>query len=265
VIFHAAAYKHVPLMEYNQDEAVLNNVIGTRNLLAAAENGGVPRLVFISSDKAVDPTNVMGATKRVCELMVQHAARRTGYRYSVVRFGNVLGSRGSVVPLFQSQIAAGGPIMVTHPEVSRYFMTIPEAVQLVLQAGALSLGSEVFVLDMGQPVRIYDLACDLIRLHGLEPGRDVQIVFTGLRPGEKLHEALYTHAERVQPTSYPGIQVVTEEPPIRPEELNKVLDELELLARECRLSELSDLLYWVAVRERIERKEDVWPQPEPAK
>ncbi len=255
VVFHTAAYKHVPALEANEDEAVLNNVVGTRHLIAAAEAGGVTRLVFISSDKAVEPVGVMGATKRIGELIVQHAARRNGRPYVVVRFGNVLGSRGSVVPLFQAQIAAGGPVTVTHPEVTRYFMTIPEAVRLVLQAAALGQGGEVFVLDMGQPLRIYDLACDLIRLHGLEPERDIPIIFTGLRPGERLHEALYTRAEEVRHTSHPGIQVATQEPPVPARELEIVLDELERLAQERRLAELRDLLTWVALRQQIERGE----------
>ncbi len=255
VIFHAAAYKHVPMMEHNQDEAVLNNVVGTRHLVAAAEAGQVPRLVLISTDKAVEPVSVMGTTKRVGELIVQHAARRTGHAYVVVRFGNVLGSRGSVVPLFQSQIAAGGPVTITHPQITRYFMTIHEAVRLVVQAATLGKGGEVFVLDMGDPLRIYDLACDLIRLHGLEPELEIPIVFTGLRPGDKIHEALYTAAERVRPTAHPGIQVATEEPPIPSQELEVVLDELERLAAERRLPELHDLLTWVAVRQTIERED----------
>jgi FlaA1/EpsC-like NDP-sugar epimerase len=251
VIFHAAAYKHVPLMESNQDEAVLNNIMGTRNLLDAAEAEGVPRLVFISSDKAVEPASVMGATKRIGELLVRDAAQRTGRPFVVVRFGNVLGSRGSVVPLFQEQITAGGPVTVTHPDVTRYFMTIPEAVRLVLQAGALGLGGEVFVLDMGEPVRIYDLARDLIRLHGYEPERDVPIVFTGLRPGEKLHEKLYTAAEHTQDTPHPGIRVATHESELFFSELESFVGELEQLATERRLPELQERLLWLTTLEAV--------------
>jgi FlaA1/EpsC-like NDP-sugar epimerase len=242
VIFHAAAYKHVPMVEWNEDEAVVNNVVGTRNLLAAAGAAGVERLVMISSDKAVNPVNVMGATKRLGELMVQHTARSSGRAYVVVRFGNVLGSRGSIVPLFQEQIASGGPVTVTHPEVTRYFMTIPEAVRLVLQAGALGSGGETFVLDMGEPVRIYDLACDLIRFYDMEPERDISIVFIGLRPGEKLHEALYTEAEQIQRTPHPGIRVAKETPTMSGAELDAALDELERLARCRRKGELCSLL-----------------------
>jgi FlaA1/EpsC-like NDP-sugar epimerase/lipopolysaccharide/colanic/teichoic acid biosynthesis glycosyltransferase len=255
VIFHTAAYKHVPLLEANEDEAVLNNVIGTRNVVETAEAAGVPRLVFISSDKAVEPASLMGATKRLGELIVQYAARRSGHQYEVVRFGNVLGSQGSVVPLFQDQIAAGGPVTVTHPQVSRFFMTIPEAVRLVLQAATLGHGGEVFVLDMGEPVRIYDLACDLVRLNDMEPERDIPIVFTGLRPGEKLHETLYTQAEQIRATRHAGILVATEGPPIPEAELAVVLDELEQLAGERRLSELRDLLEWVTLRQKVERLE----------
>ena len=191
VVFHAAAHKHVPLMEANVEEAISNNIQGTRNIVEVALSYNIERLVMISSDKAIRPTSVMGATKRMAELVVLDAAQRSGLPYSVVRFGNVLGSRGSVVPRFKRQILRGGPVTITHPDMKRYFMTIPEAVHLVLQAAAIGVGNEVFVLNMGEQVRILDLAEDLIRLSGLEPGRDIEIQFTGIRPGEKLYEELW--------------------------------------------------------------------------
>lgn len=198
VVFHAAAHKHVPLMEISPAEAVKNNVAGTKNLIESADAHGVKRFVLLSSDKAVKPANVMGATKRICEMIVQTYALRTQMKCMVVRFGNVLGSRGSVIPLFEEQIAAGGPVTITDPEITRYFMTIPEAAQLVLQAGGIAENGAIFVLDMGEPVKILDLAHMLIRYHGLEPEKDIPIKIIGLRPGEKMHEELMNPFEKAQ-------------------------------------------------------------------
>ncbi len=204
-IFHAAAHKHVPLMEENVVEAVTNNVLGTRNVVDAALDAETKHLVNISTDKAVRPTSIMGVTKRIAEKIVANAATTENRNFVSVRFGNVLGSRGSVIPTFLKQIAAGGPVTVTHPEMRRYFMTIPEAVQLVLQAGALSSGGELFVLDMGEMLKISDLARDLIRLSGLEEGVDITIEYSGVRPGEKLYEEVLFGGEDVRPTNHPKV------------------------------------------------------------
>jgi len=207
VVFHAAAYKHVPLLETdNAWEALRNNVVGTQVVAAAAQAYGVDRFVLVSTDKAVNPTNVMGATKRLAEMACQAMQQHTGTRFVLVRFGNVLGSSGSVIPKFQKQIEAGGPVTVTHPDITRFFMSIPEAAQLVLQAGLMGEGGEIFVLDMGEPVRIAELAKLMIRLSGVDEDR-IRIEYTGLRPGEKLHEELLADNESTLPTPHPKLRI----------------------------------------------------------
>jgi FlaA1/EpsC-like NDP-sugar epimerase len=232
VVFHTAAHKHVPLMEVNVEEAVINNILGTRNIVEVSLNNEVDRLVMVSTDKAIRPSSVYGATKRVAEMLVLDAAHRSGVPFTVVRFGNVLGSRGSVIPLFKRQIAAGGPVTITHPDMKRYFMTIPEAVHLVLQASTMGQGGEVFVLNMGEQVRILDLAEDLIRLSGLEPGKDIEIVFTGIRPGEKMSEELWDQWASYEPTTHPDIVLLAAEDILSGEALARTVEELIHLARE---------------------------------
>ncbi|MBI3837561.1 MAG: polysaccharide biosynthesis protein [Planctomycetia bacterium] len=224
VVFHAAAHKHVPMMEYNPGEAIKNNVLGTRSLAELADQHGVQEFVMISTDKAVNPTSVMGVSKQLAERFVHAFSEVANTKFVVVRFGNVLASNGSVVPIFQEQIRHGGPITVTHPEIERFFMTIPEASQLVLQAAAMGKGGEIFVLDMGESVRIVDLARDLIRLSGLNPD-DIEIKFTGLRPGEKLYEELYFEDEEMQPTPHPKVFVAYH----RPYKLDEVRDAIGAL------------------------------------
>ena len=250
IIFHAAAHKHVPLMELNPPEAITNNVLGTKNLLDLAIKYNVSNFVMVSTDKAVNPTNVMGASKRTAEMLVLKAARTSAKPFAVVRFGNVLGSRGSVVPTFKRQIAKGGPVTITHPEVCRYFMTIPEAVQLVLQASVLNIQNsqgQIFMLNMGQPVKIVDLARDLIGLSGYEVGKDIDIVFTGLRPGEKLYEELLVKGEEYDPTTHEKVLVVKNASRIIPPNLDTTIDIL------CKAAEINDVNLIIFLLDRLVR------------
>jgi FlaA1/EpsC-like NDP-sugar epimerase len=242
VVYHAAAHKHVPLMEVNVEEAVTNNIVGTHNVVDASLDYDSERLVFVSTDKAVEPRSIYGATKRLAENVVRDAAYRSGRPFVAVRFGNVLGSRGSIVPIFKRQIARGGPVTVTDPEMKRFFMTIPEAVHLVLQASSMGKGGELFVLGMGEQVRILDLAEDLIRLSGLEPGEDIEIVFTGIRPGEKLSESLWDDGIEYLPTDHPDILRVEEDLALEGEALQSSMGELMRLAVEGDAQALVGLL-----------------------
>ena len=241
IVYHAAAHKHVPLMEDSPDEAIKNNVFGTLKTVLAADATGVERFVLISTDKAVNPTNIMGASKRICEMIIQTYNKRSQTEFVAVRFGNVLGSNGSVIPLFKKQIAEGGPVTVTHPDIIRYFMTIPEAVSLVLQAGAYAKGGEIFVLDMGEPVRILDLAENMIRLSGYVPYQDIYVVFTGLRPGEKLYEEMLMDEEGLKETENKLIHIGQ---PIDIDE-EKFLAQLDSLYKEI-LTEPADIRARVA-------------------
>lgn len=256
LVFHAAAHKHVPLMEQSPLEAIKNNVFGTYHVVNICDEFKVKKFVLISTDKAVNPTNIMGATKRICEMMVQAKNKVSQTEYAAVRFGNVLGSNGSVVPLFKKQIAAGGPITVTHKEITRFFMTIPEAVELVLQAMTYAKGGEIFVLDMGEQVKIYDLAESLIKLSGLVPNKDIKIEITGLRPGEKLYEEILMNEEGLEKTSHDKIFVAE---PFNismtdiEEKLKILLDLLD--KKECNKMEIKTIMKEVVPTFQIKKEE----------
>jgi FlaA1/EpsC-like NDP-sugar epimerase len=242
VVFHAAAYKHVPMMETQPWEAIFNNIVGSQTLLDLCHLNGVDRIVVVSTDKAVRPTNIMGASKRIVELLTQIYAREYNSRCMAVRFGNVVGSAGSVLPLFQKQIERGGPVTVTHPEVTRYFMTIPESAQLILQAGAIGNGGEIFILKMGTPVRIEDMARDLIRMSGLKPDLDIEVKYIGLRPGEKLYEELITEGEGITETEHDEIMVLECENGLCLEDIRGYVEELVRLAEACDAEEIKKAL-----------------------
>jgi FlaA1/EpsC-like NDP-sugar epimerase len=256
IVFHAAAHKHVPLMEYNVVEAITNNVIGTQNVVRLASNHHVKRLVMISTDKAIHPINIMGASKRMAEMVVLDEAQHAPGNYSIVRFGNVLGSRGSVVPIFKQQIARGGPVTITHPDMKRFFMTIPEAVYLVLQSVTFGERADIFVLNMGEQVRILDLAEDLIRLSGLEPGRDIEIVFTGIRPGDKLSEDLWDEGHIFKPTPHPDIYRLDNQKNLKNGELRSVITHLETLVAEGCSEEIINMLETAIPDAKIHRLEN---------
>ncbi|MCK9229708.1 MAG: polysaccharide biosynthesis protein [Syntrophales bacterium] len=255
VVFHAAAYKHVPLQEANPWEAVENNLLGTKHAVASALAAGAEKFVMVSTDKAVRPTNIMGATKRVCECLAMSANHRGQTRFMAVRFGNVIGSSGSVIPLFRRQIARGGPVTVTHPEVTRFFMSIPEAARLILQAGSMGEGGEIFILKMGEPVRIRDMARSIIRLSGFEPDEDIKIVYTGLRPGEKLYEELITEGEGIIPTHHDKIMVLRGNA-VNRERLNAEVDELLAVSKSCSAEKIKEKLSSIVPDYRPESRDD---------
>ena len=255
VVFHAAAHKHVPLMQKNIREAVRNNVIGTRNVAEISVEYDVKRFILISTDKAVNPTSIMGATKRLCEMVIGVLGQTSRTKFAAVRFGNVLGSRGSLVPLLTAQIKRGGPVTLTHKDMVRFFMTIPEAVQLVLHAGALGEQGEIFILDMGEPMRIEDVAMDLIRLHGLVPHRDIEVKYTGIRPGEKLYEELVYDQEKLQATSHPKIRAVPCPDHLPYEELNAAINELVTLGDTGKIEDAQRLLMDLATDTQSAKRE----------